>query len=96
VTLPHGRDELSTRRMAVLYTFREPSLGRQLQRELLRNALLDLTTIMPTTTCHRRSYAEGYSRSTCQAINFATSCRSEKIERLLQGSTALSFASHVS
>ena len=28
VTLPQGRDGLSARRMAVLWTFREPSLGR--------------------------------------------------------------------
>jgi hypothetical protein len=31
VTLPHGRNGLSARRMAVLYTLREPSLGRQVQ-----------------------------------------------------------------
>src|SRR5712691_1023816 len=49
--------------MAVLYTFREPSLGRQMHRELMRNALRDLTTIMPATTYHRRSYADRYSRS---------------------------------
>src|SRR5712691_1886316 len=63
LALPHRRDGLSARRMAVLYTFREPSLGRQMHRELMRNALLDLTTIMPATTCHRRSYVETYSRS---------------------------------
>src|SRR6266446_4839750 len=62
LALPHRRDGLSARRMAVLYTFREPSLGRQMHRELMRNALLDLTTIMPATTCHRRSYVETYSR----------------------------------
>src|SRR5258705_12375020 len=62
LALPHRRDGLSARRMAVLYTFREPSLGRQMHRELMRNALLDLTTIMPATTYHRRSYAERYSR----------------------------------
>src|SRR5882672_6180929 len=33
-----------------------------MHRELMRNALLDLTTIMPATTCHRRSYVETYSR----------------------------------
>ena len=42
VTLPHGRNGPSARRMAVLYTFREPSLGRHVHRELLRSALLDL------------------------------------------------------
>src|SRR6266702_3013231 len=41
VTLPYGRSGLSARRMAVLYTFREPSLGRQVHRELMRSALLD-------------------------------------------------------
>src|SRR5215471_475905 len=38
VTLPHGCDGLSARRMAVLWTFREPSLCRHVRRELLRNA----------------------------------------------------------
>src|SRR6266404_6020859 len=69
LALPHRRDGLSARRMAVLYTFREPSLGRQMHRELMRNALLDLTTIMPATTCHRRSYVETYSRSTLGVRN---------------------------
>ena len=35
---------------------------RQVHRELTRNALRDLTTSMPATTYHRRSYAERYSR----------------------------------
>jgi hypothetical protein len=43
VTLPHRCDGLSARRMAVLWTFREPSLCRHVHRELLRNALLDFT-----------------------------------------------------
>jgi len=47
VTLPHGRDGLSARWMAVFWTFREPSLGRHVHRELLRNAWLDLTPIVP-------------------------------------------------
>ena len=34
VTLPHGCDGLSARRMAVLWTFREPSLCRHVRREL--------------------------------------------------------------
>jgi hypothetical protein len=34
VTLPQGRDGLSAQRMAVLWTFREPSLGRYVHREL--------------------------------------------------------------
>jgi hypothetical protein len=37
-------------------------MGRPVLRQLLRNALLDLTTIVPATAYHRRSYAERYSR----------------------------------
>src|SRR5216683_2820158 len=64
VTLPHGRNGLSARRMAVLYTFRESSPCRQVHREFLRSALLDLTPIIPATACHQRNYVERYSRST--------------------------------
>ncbi len=49
-------------RTPVLCTFRRPFMGRPVPRQLLRNALLDLTTIVPTTAYHRRSYAERYSR----------------------------------
>jgi antitoxin ParD1/3/4 len=63
VTLPQGRDGLSAQRMAVLWTFREPSLGRYVHRELLRNTVLDLTPIIPATACHQRNYVERYSRS---------------------------------
>src|SRR5215468_6919440 len=62
VTLPHGCDGLSARRMAVLWTFREPSLCRHVHRELLRNALLDFTPIIAATACHQRNYFETYSR----------------------------------
>jgi hypothetical protein len=62
VTLPHGRDGLSARWMAVLCAFREPSMGRHVHRELLRNALLDVTPIIPLTACHQRNYVETYSR----------------------------------
>jgi hypothetical protein len=31
-------------------------------RQLMRNELLDVTTIVPATAYHRRSYAERYSR----------------------------------
>jgi hypothetical protein len=62
VTLPHGRDGLSAWRMAVLSTFCEPSLSRQMHRELMRNALLDLTPIILATTCYQRNYVERYSR----------------------------------
>ncbi len=64
VILPHGRDGLSARRMAVLWTFRAPSLCRHVPHELLRNAVLHLTLIIPATTCHQRNYVERYSRST--------------------------------
>ena len=59
---PQGRDGLSARQMAVLYTFREPSLCRHVHRELLRSVLLNLTRIIPATTCHQRNYVERYSR----------------------------------
>ncbi len=62
VTRPHGRDGLSARRMAVLWTFREPSLCRHVHRELLRKAALNLTLIIPATACHQRNYVERYSR----------------------------------
>jgi integrase/recombinase XerD len=48
--------------MAVLCTFREPSLCRHVHRELMRNAVLDLTPIIPTTACHQSNYVERYSR----------------------------------
>jgi hypothetical protein len=50
-------------RMTVLWTFRRPFMGRPVPRQLLRNELLDLTTIVPATAYQRRSYAERYSRS---------------------------------
>ena len=56
VLLPHGRNGLNARRMAVLSTFREPSLCRQVHREFMRNAVLDLTPIIPATACHQRNY----------------------------------------
>src|SRR5712691_4653734 len=62
VRLLHGRNGLSARRMAVLYTFREPSLGRHVHREFMRSAWLDLTPIIPATACHQRNYVKRYSR----------------------------------
>jgi hypothetical protein len=62
VTLPHGRNGQNARRMAVLSTCPEPSLCRQVHRELLRNVLLDLPSIIAATTCHQRNYVERYSR----------------------------------
>ena len=40
---PQGRDGLSARQMAVVWTFREPSLCRYGRREFMRNTLPDLT-----------------------------------------------------
>src|SRR3989442_7419874 len=53
VTRPHGCNGLSARRMAVLWTFREPSLCRHGRRELLRNAWLDFTPSIPATACQQ-------------------------------------------
>jgi len=64
VTLPSVHDGLRVLLMAVLWTFRRLSMGRPAHRQLTRNALLDLTTIIPATTCHQRNYVEAYSRST--------------------------------
>ena len=41
MTLSHGRHGLRARRMAVVWTGREPSLGRHVRRGFLRNAVLD-------------------------------------------------------
>jgi hypothetical protein len=70
VTLPPGRNGLSARRMAVLSTCRAPSLCRHVRRELLRNAWLDVTLIIPATACHQRNDVGRYSRSkSVAAIN---------------------------
>ena len=42
LTLPHVRDGLSVLLMAVLCTFRRPSMGRPVQRQLRRNELARL------------------------------------------------------
>src|SRR6266566_6578679 len=57
-----GATRLSARRMAVLWTFREPSLCRHGRRELMRNAVLDFTPIIPATACNQRTYVETYSK----------------------------------
>jgi hypothetical protein len=48
--------------MAVVWTFREPSLYRHVHRELLRNTSLDFTPLIPATACHQRNYVETDSR----------------------------------
>jgi hypothetical protein len=60
--LPHGRNGLSVRRMAGLYTCREPSLCPYVHREFMRSALLDLTLRIPVTACHQRGYVKPYNR----------------------------------
>src|SRR5467141_3474417 len=62
VTLPQGRNGLSTRRMAVLSTFRAPSLCRHVHREFMRSVVLDLAPVIPATACHQRNDVERYSR----------------------------------
>jgi len=69
LTLPHVRYGLRVRLMAVLCTFRRPSMCRPVQRQLMRNESLDLTTILPATACHQRNYVETYSRSKGTASN---------------------------
>ena len=61
--LPHGCEGLRVRQMTVLWTFCRLCMGRPVPRQLLRNALLDLTPIVPATAYHSKSYAERYSRS---------------------------------
>jgi hypothetical protein len=48
--------------MAVLSTFRAPSLCRHVHHELLRSVLLDVTPKIPATACHQRHDVERYSR----------------------------------
>src|SRR5438094_3742154 len=68
LTLPHVRDGLSVLWMAVLCTFRRPSMGRSVHHEFMRTKLLALTTIVPATACHQRNYVEPYSRFTPVAL----------------------------
>src|SRR6266478_5737203 len=68
VTLPPRRNGLNAWRMAVLSTFREPSLGHHVHRELLRSVVLDLTPIIAATACHQRNYVDRYSRYMRSAI----------------------------
>jgi hypothetical protein len=64
VTLPHGCNGLSAWWRAVWWTFREPSLCRHVRRELLRNAWLDFTPILPATACHQSNDVETSRRFT--------------------------------
>jgi hypothetical protein len=49
MTLPHGRDGLSVQLMVVLWPFRRRSIDRPVHRQFLRNAWLDLITILSAT-----------------------------------------------
>ena len=61
--LPQMRDGLSALRMAVWCPFRRSSIGRYVHCELMRNELLDLPTIVPTTACYQKDYVGTDSRS---------------------------------
>ena len=62
VMLPHGCEALRVRRMTVWWTCRRPCMGRLVPHQCMRHELLDVTTLVPATTYHRRSYVERYSR----------------------------------
>ena len=70
--LPHGCEGLRVRLMTVLWTFCRPFMGRPVSRPLLRNELRNLTTIVPATACHRRSYTKRYGRSNVSVLK--TTC----------------------
>jgi hypothetical protein len=48
---------------------RRPSMGRPLPHSFLRNALLDVTTILPATAYHQRNDVETYRRSISASTN---------------------------
>jgi hypothetical protein len=54
--------------MEVLCPFRRSSMCRHVHRELTRNELLDLTTIIPTSACQKRNYFRAYSRYKQQGV----------------------------
>ena len=56
------RDGLSALGMAVLCPFRRSSMCRYVYRELTRNEVLDLTTIIPAAACQQKNYVGTYSR----------------------------------
>ena len=62
VTLPPGRNGLIAWRMAALWTFRTPSLGRHVHRAFLRSVVLDVTPILAATACHQSNHVERYRR----------------------------------
>jgi hypothetical protein len=66
---PARAQRLSTRRMAVLCTFRGPSLCCHMPHELMRIAWLDLIPIIPATACRQRIYVKRYSRYICSGLH---------------------------
>jgi hypothetical protein len=64
VTLRHGRNGLSARRMAVWYTFCAPSLCRHAHHECMRSAVRGVIPTIPATACHQRNDVERYRRCT--------------------------------
>src|SRR6266446_6814111 len=70
--LPHVRDGLSALLRAVLCTCHRPSMCRPMYRPFMRNALLDLTAIVPATACHQRNDIETYSKSIGRPLYKAT------------------------
>src|SRR5712691_6674926 len=89
VALPPRRNGLNAWRMAVLSTFREPSLGHHVHRELLRSVVLDLTPIIAATACHQRNYVDRYSRynreTTWGDVRYLYFCSSLLLETLICG-----------
>jgi len=62
LTLPHVRDERSVRLMEVFCTFPMLAMCRHGHRELMRDALPDWATLVPTTPCHQSNDVETYRR----------------------------------
>jgi len=62
-TLPHGRDGLSPRRLAVLCTFRTLALCRHGHCQGMHNTVLDVTPLVPAPVSHQRHDIETYRRS---------------------------------
>jgi hypothetical protein len=60
--LSHRRSRLSALLMAVVWTFRRPSLCRHVHRSCMRNEVRDLPTIVPATACHQRNDLRACSR----------------------------------
>jgi hypothetical protein len=61
-TRPHGRDGLRAGRTAVVWTFREPSLGRPRPHAFRRNMVLHLPLIIPAPAGHHSTDVERYRR----------------------------------